>query len=201
MRQRLCLRVLASVFGLVLLSWMGLATSALAAGRNYAFYNGDTCKNQNLSACLSRSGAMNYGTLFQNQYGSSNKWRGGSGNGSTNRCATNQGPIPMGTTSISPHYDNKSDGDIHGRAWKLADMRCDRYDPNSVLRTALFIHTEETSSQGQTCGTPYDERWCWDGASDYYSLGCVKVSHADVADIDTKWHAGSVSSPVLVVDA
>jgi hypothetical protein len=186
------------VLGLLLLSTS--TTTALAAGRNYQYYNGDVCYERMLQDCLSQSGAMNYGTLFQNIYGSATKWRGGSGNGSHDRCAINQGPIPKGTTSIVSHYDNKSSGDIRGRAWKLGDMRCMEDDPYSTLRTQLFLHTEETSDQGQTCGSPYDERWCWDGPSDYYSLGCVKVSHSDVATIDTKWHNGTVNSPTLAVD-
>jgi hypothetical protein len=194
-------RVLVLTFGLTVVVWFMFAGSAMAAGKDYAFYNGDTCKNGNLSACLSRSGAMNYGTLFLNSYGNSTKWRGGSGNGSTNRCATNQGPIPQGNASILTHYDNKNDGNIHGRAWQLSDMHCDPSDPNSTLRTALFLHTEETDTQGQTCGTPYDERWCWDGPNDYYSEGCVKVSHTDVAAVDSKWHAGSDGTPTLIVDA
>jgi hypothetical protein len=199
MNKRWASRTVTVAFMALFLS--AIPTTALAAGRNYAFYNGDVCRDRMLSACLSQSGAMNYGTLFQNIYGSSTKWRSGSGDGSQNRCASNSGPIPQGTTSIITHYDNKSDGSIHGRAWQLGDMRCVQGDPNSTLRTQLFMHTEETPSQGQTCGSPYDEHWCWDGPSDYYSIGCVKVSHSDVATIDSKWHAGSVGSPVLTVDA
>jgi hypothetical protein len=173
---------------------------AEAAGRNYQFFNGDVCRDRMLSSCLSQSGAMNYGTLFQNVYGSSNKWRAGSGNGSQNRCATNQGPIPQGTTSITFHSDSYAGTSVRGRVWALDSMRCVAGDPNSTLRTELFIHTEETSSRGQTCGSPYDERWCWDGPNDYYSQGCIKVSYTNVASIDTKWHAGSVSSPHVDVD-
>ena len=69
---------------------LGMTGTAVAAGRNYQFYNGDVCRDRMLSSCLSQSGVMNYGTLFQGVYGSSTKWRAGSGNGSTNRCATNK---------------------------------------------------------------------------------------------------------------
>jgi hypothetical protein len=175
---------------------------AHADGRDYAFYNGDVCKAMSLQYCLSQSGNMLYGTFFLGVYGNNERWRAGSGDGvSTNRCLTDHGPIPRANADILQHYDNKSDGSIHGRAWRLPDLHCIWGDPASQYRTQLFFHTEETPTQGQTCGTPYDEHWCWDGASDYASQGCVKIKRSDIAVVDTRWHSGSDSTPRLVIDA
>jgi hypothetical protein len=60
------------------------------------------------------------------------------------------------------------------------------------LRTELFIHSEETSDEGQYCPTPYDDPFCWEGDFDYYSHGCIKLAHAppwpsDVAQANYDW--------------
>ncbi len=202
MRKRRALGRWIALLSVLTLTCLLLALQgwAEADGHDYAFYNGDSCKS--LPNCLDNSGKMTYGTLFVGNYVNYDaRYRAGSGDGSTNRCRIDHGPIPQGDTRILSPYDHKDSGSIHGRAWQLANMLCDRYDPNSNLRTDLWIHTEETSQQGQTCGTPYDERWCWDGASDYKSLGCVKVKPNNIGGVDDYWHGGSNSTPKLVVDA
>jgi hypothetical protein len=40
----------------------------------------------------------------------------------------------------------------------------------------------QTANQGQLCGSPYNERYCWDGDMDYYSLGCIKVARGPVVN-------------------
>jgi hypothetical protein len=59
-------------------------------------------------------------------------------------------------------------------------------------RGDLFIHSEETADNGQTCGYPYNEWYCWDGPTDYYSYGCIKLSRATpypshLAQADNAW--------------
>jgi hypothetical protein len=175
-------------------------TSALAAGRDYVFMNGDVCRARSISYCLSQTGSMGYGTLFQNFSAAGPKWRAGSGNGSTNRCATNAGPIPRGTATILQHQDNRPCCDIQGRAWQLSDMHCIPFDSSSTIRRELFIHTEENANQTQSCGSPYVEARCWDGQVDYLSVGCIKVKPSDIAIVDTKWHNGSDSTPKVSID-
>jgi hypothetical protein len=43
-------------------------------------------------------------------------------------------------------------------------------------RTELFIHSEETASNGQACSSTYDDLFCWEREADYYSLGCIKLA-------------------------
>jgi hypothetical protein len=124
------------------------------------------------------------------------KYRAGSGNGGTNGCAYGNW-LPNGTYTVRMHSDFYS-GLIKGRVWYLSDYYCS----NGVTRTELFVHSEETASQGQTCGSPYDERYCWDGNADYYSLGCIKVArrpvvngYSDLGRIDN-FHHGTGTGPV-----
>ena len=71
-------------------------------------------------------------------------------------------------------------------------------------RTEMFVHSEETSSQGQD---PNNEPFRWDGASDYYSLGCVKVArlpvvggYSDLGRLDTTYvHQSGGGAPGAVV--
>jgi hypothetical protein len=117
--------------------------------------------------------------------------RAGSGNGGTNQCLYGNW-IPTGTYSAS-HSDNFNGGLIFGRVWQLSDHYC---SSNGNWRTGLFVHSEETSGQGQTnCGYPNgDSPTCWEGVNDYYSLGCIKVArqpvtggYSDLGRIDA-WH-------------
>ncbi len=170
---------------------------AAAAGWGANFYNGDVCAYWHGvlgSACLyanSGSSMMTYGTLslsFDARMPYDRQVRAGSGNGSTNRCATNQGPLPQNNYGIS-HYDNYS-GVIQGRVWFHNSSWCKPWEPGGggVLRTELFTHSEETASQTQSST---DERYRWDGASDYYSAGCIKVStgkNGNLGTIDNDWH-------------
>ena len=57
------------------------------------------------------------------------------------------------------------------------------------MRFGLFIHTEETKTNGQHCPTSGDDPYCWEGSNDYYSDGCVKVSHpSGVSTVHNWWH-------------
>jgi hypothetical protein len=97
-------------------------------------------------------------------------YRAGSGT-STDECWISHGWLPGGWYDMWGMWDNYNGGVIYGRVFRLSDHTCKN---GSTRRTELFIHTEETPSQGQNCGY---EPQCWDGDSDYYSAGCVKVSY------------------------
>jgi hypothetical protein len=121
----------------------------------------------------------------QNYYIAS--WRAGSGQ-SKNDCRSSVGWLPAGYYSILMHSDSYGGSKIRGRVWQLTDKACN--GGAGTLRTQLFIHSEENSSRGQTCGPAgTDYPFCWEGPNDYYSEGCIKVSHADMAVVDSDWHA------------
>lgn len=115
--------------------------------------------------------------------------RSGSGNGNLDECVTNAGPLPDGdySSNLAPyHTDTFSGSAIYGRVVRLQNKVC----YNGTNRTALFIHTEETSSAG--IGTTEPQRW--DGNSDYYSQGCIKLSRGEnggtngIGVLDWWWH-------------
>ena len=102
-------------------------------------------------------------------------YRAGSGSG-TNACQTNNW-IPIGGYSVIFHSDNYAGSLIQGRVWRLSDYQCS----NGVRRTDLFVHSQETSSQGQQCPSGYPDL-CWDTDNDYYSFGCIKVARMPVTN-------------------
>jgi hypothetical protein len=112
-------------------------------------------------------------------------FRAGSGS-STDECWVGKGWLPGGWYNGWGMWDNYNGGKIFGRVLRLSDRTCRN---GSTRRTELFIHTEETPSLGQNCGY---EPQCWDGANDYYSAGCIKVSYPRNGfpnDINgTHWH-------------
>jgi hypothetical protein len=104
-----------------------------------------------------------------------NYWRAGSGS-NTNECAKGTGWLPNGWYDFwSPgHVNNYGGTSVQGRVWRLSDKVC---SDGSTVRTELFIHTKETSGQGQACPD-----FCWAGDSSYYSNGCIKLSRSPYAD-------------------
>jgi hypothetical protein len=72
---------------------------------------------------------------------------------------------------------NKNSGDIRGRAWRVEDKKC----YNGTWRTALFIHSEQYHNPSNSQHSSI-EKWKWDGNNDYYSNGCVKLSHAHISN-------------------
>jgi len=110
-------------------------------------------------------------------------WRAGSGSYPDDRT---NGRLPDGWYSIRGHWNNYSGSAIYGRVWYLSDKRS---VTTGVMRTALFIHTEETPSNGQYNPTSGDDPQCWEGAIDYKSLGCVKLAwNADIAAAHDCWN-------------
>lgn len=153
-----------------------LVTAALAAPASAGTITTfDFFRNTNLNSSLYiyRTDTLTGKILNQAYY------RGGSGD-STNECYVDHGWLPGGWYSIWGHHNNYDAAKIKGRVWQFQNKQC----YNGTWRTELFIHSEETAGQGQTCGTPYDERWCWDNDSDYYSAGCIKISRASPVPTD-----------------
>jgi hypothetical protein len=114
--------------------------------------------------------------------------RAGSGNGTRDECAKGSGWLPPGTYDLRSHADNYNGSVIWGRVWHLQDKKC----ASGVMRTELFIHTEETRTQGQAgclTGPNADGPQCWEGPQDYLSAGCIKVAHpTDIADAHYVFH-------------
>jgi hypothetical protein len=121
-------------------------------------------------------------------------WRAGSGDGTEagrNECSPNRGWLPAGWYAVRGHWPNYNGTKVKGRVWYLSDKVC----WNGTKRTELFIHTEETADNLQTCGQPYyDERFCWEGTMDYLSQGCIKVAYPrlgfpdDIGSVHWYWH-------------
>ncbi|GIU99793.1 MAG: hypothetical protein KatS3mg014_1409 [Actinomycetota bacterium] len=97
------------------------------------------------------------------------------------------------------NYDGSA---IWGRVWHLQDKQCH----DGTWRTELFIHTEETSGNGQRCTSDPDDPECWDdtpaspggnpGTNDFKSQGCIKVRRQSpegswpdaMSDVHSDWH-------------
>lgn len=118
-------------------------------------------------------------------------YRAGSGSG-TNACQANNW-IPLGTYSVPFHNDHYAGSLIQGRVWRLSDYQCS----NGVRRTQLFVHSEETASNGQSgCYSGNgDGFFCWESTNDYYSQGCIKVArqpvtngYSDLGRLDYEYH-------------
>lgn len=106
-------------------------------------------------------------------------WRAGSGQQLNDK--KDVGWLPSGYYSILWHYDNYA-STIRGRVWRLSD----KYNSEGVLRTALFIHTEETSSNTQNSSIE-SQVWTDSNPCDYLSAGCVKVSWSNMSSVHTRW--------------
>jgi hypothetical protein len=106
----------------------------------------------------------------QTQY--SKSWRAGSGT-AQNECRRGEGWLPAGWYSQWGHWNAYNGSAVKGRVWWLQDKYC---SDGVTKRTELFIHSEETASNGQNCTSSYDDPFCWERAADYYSLGCIKVA-------------------------
>jgi len=110
-------------------------------------------------------------------------WRAGSGE-NKDECDKSYGSdsggwLPAATYKLKGMFDNKNDL-IKARAIYFEDKVCS----NGVTwRTGLFIHTEETAAQGQSC-----DQYCWNGVNDYKSKGCIKVSYADMPSVHSHYH-------------
>jgi hypothetical protein len=104
--------------------------------------------------------------------------RAGSGNGSTNDCASNAGWLPNGTYSMKM-YSNYPGTVIKGYAFYLPNKVC---SAGTVTRTELFIHTETGANNVQCADAAGDQacRWEYPAYNDYRSAACIKLAPGDV---------------------
>ena len=170
---------------LLVVAVVALSCAAPAAAADSSFYYQRTSLTDSTFDVLSSAG-----------YWSGNI-RAGSGSG-TDACQHNNW-IPLGDYNVLWHDDDYAGSSIQGRVWRLSDYQCS----NGVRRTELFVHSEETSAQGQSCGPAgTDYKFCWEGDHDYYSLGCVKLARrptpSDLGRVDTFVHAYGMASDLLV---
>jgi hypothetical protein len=96
------------------------------------------------------------------------------GSGTTmNECRRGEGWLPAGWYSQWGHWNGYDGSAVKGRVWWLQDKYC---ADGVTKRTELFVHSEETAANGQRCTSSYDDPFCWERGSDYYSLGCIKLA-------------------------
>ncbi len=183
---------------------MALTTALLApvrahAARSCLYY--EFVKDTNVHSDLNWRYVDDYGRCIR-----VHNYRAGSGT-TTDPCQINKGWLPNGWYDLSSsgptgHADNYSGSTIWGRVWHLQDKKCH----DGTWRTELFIHTEETSSNGQQCTSDPDDPKCWDdtsaspggdpGTNDFKSHGCIKVRRQSpeeswpdaMSDVPSDWH-------------
>ena len=172
------MKVRASIAAAALMVALAIPANAFAYLTWFEF-----TRQSNIASTLTM--AWQYGPGY---YGTQT-WRAGSGV-STDACWVGHGWLPAGYYDLKGHWDNYN-GAIAGSVFYL------QYKPcwNGTWRTELVIHSEETAGQGQYCPTAGDDPYCWEGAYDYYSNGCIKVSRAgypsDLRLVHDGWHGKS----------
>src|SRR5438105_9801630 len=87
-------------------------------------------------------------------------FRAGAGT-STDECAGGQGWLPGGWYDVVGHFDHYTGSKIQGRAWQLSDKRC--YGGTGNPRMKPFIHSAETSGNGEDSTTPCGAHAWWGG--------------------------------------
>lgn len=114
-------------------------------------------------------------------------WRAGSGTGprGTDGCVRNEGWLPHGDYTFV-QQDRRDGNFIDGRVFQLENKRC----RNGTLRQSLFIHSEQTVTNGQCRDAPGDQRCRWEvpAYNDYRSAGCIKMSPGDLAALTRRFH-------------
>lgn len=174
---------------LVLAGLIGSATPARAGSVTGWF---DYVKN-----ARSQSNSTLYWTWGGDQtpnFGSLNLARAGSG-WTKNDCEKGKGWLPNGLYDQEFTKHDYNGGEVFGRVWKISSKKCAK---GTVYRSDLFIHTEETPQQGQSCIPNKDSNKCWEGNDDYTSAGCIKVawskegSSMDIANVHKRYHDPSL---------
>jgi|GEM_PF-1510267 len=125
-------------------------------------------------------------------------------------CLPSEGRLPDGWyNGYHEYHIHNKDTLIKGRVWGITDKTvtgCEEGEEGTVTRTALYIHTEESSTNQPSpagCLTDGDDDpYCWENAGDYESAGCLKVSYPtagfpnSVNTLNSWWHtsAGGATS-------
>jgi hypothetical protein len=100
--------------------------------------------------------------------------KAGSGNGSSNDCAKNEGWLPNGQYDARYEANHQTDSKVvKGSVWYLGSHECSK---GTVTRTELFLH-----SQGGNGGSWTD--------SNYKSEGCIKINQDDRSYLKDIWDA------------
>jgi hypothetical protein len=118
-------------------------------------------------------------------------WRAGSGlgtgTGAKDACASDKGWLPNGSYDGGikgdpvVYHTNFDRGVIFGTVWHLQNKHC-KPNGKGIKRTELFIHSEMTPDRTQACSPGViDGPQCWEGPTDYVSLGCIKLKPSDIA--------------------
>ena len=115
-------------------------------------------------------------------------WRAGSGlpgKVGRNSCATSKGWLPNGTYRLRQTNENRGRL-IKGRAFRLDDKAC----PSGRVRHNLYLHTEQGAGNRQCPDRRGDQvcRWESPRINDYKSLGCIKMSPRDLAELTRLFH-------------
>jgi hypothetical protein len=98
--------------------------------------------------------------------------KAGSGDGSSNECASNHGWLPNGSYTARYEKNHQTSSTVvKGSVWNLGSHVCSN---GSVTRTELFIH-----SQGGNGGS-------WQ-ESNYHSEGCIKINQTDRTYAKSLW--------------
>jgi hypothetical protein len=110
-------------------------------------------------------------------------WRAGAGlpgKVGRNSCATSKGWLPNGTYRLRQN-DESGGRLIKGRAFRLDDKAC----PSGTVRHNLYVHTEQGPGNAQCRDRRGDQRCRWEfpRVNDYKSLGCIKMSPGDLAEL------------------
>ena len=132
--------------------------------------------------------------LYQRQAGGawklveSQSWRAGSGvPGSVGRnsCVTSKGWLPNGNYRMRQFNDNHGRL-IKGRAFRLDNKAC----RTGHVRHNLYVHTEQGARNKQCADRRGDQvcRWEYPRFNDYKSLGCIKLSPRDLAQLVALFH-------------
>ena len=92
-------------------------------------------------------------------------------------------------TTLGAPADNPVEGDSD------VQLPCRNLHIARILIELLTNDLYKTAGQGQYCPTAGDDPYCWEGAYDYYSNGCIKVSRAgypsDLRLVHDGWHGKS----------
>ncbi|MFF8312542.1 hypothetical protein ACWGQL_18795 [Streptomyces lydicus] len=157
-------------------------TTAAAAGGTYLYFDKNQSSPSNSVLYLKRSVAHGRDKVLA-------KYRAGSGNGGRNgrnECASMQGWLPNGSYRVLAHTTHHNGGPrgINGYAIQVQDKVCRN---GRTKRTELFVHSEMRPDGTQGARQPgRDNPYRWDGAHDYFSLGCIKLTPAHIKNLFAK---------------
>ncbi|MEU8680555.1 hypothetical protein [Streptomyces sp. NPDC048611] len=160
----------------------GKTTEAAAAGGTYLSFNKNQSDPGNSRLSLMKSVPDARDTVLAT-------YRAGSGDGGPdgkNECATSQGWLPNGTYQVLAHDAHYNGGDqgVNGKVIHVQDKVCEN---GRTTRAELFVHSEMWPEGSQADPQPgKDSPYRWEGTDDYRSLGCIKLSPADITHLFTQ---------------